>query len=331
MSALARSAVGASAPADSARSRYSCPSRKWSRFTQNQDSAIVNSRLCWPRSGAARHHSNAARRLSCSRCSRFSHDTWSALTSSGSACRTSAVKNARCRSLRRSASPDCSRRSRPYCTHGLEQPIPPAPVDIVVDVDERLVHEPRQELQDLVPFDAVTGRDILRGLDRPAADEHRQPSQQLALRAPKAGRNSSPRWPRACAGGRPTVRLPPVSRRKRSSAATLICSTDRTLTRAAASSIASGMPSSRRQTSATAAALAVGQRRTTGRRRRRARRTSAPRRSPRSVSAATGVTRFGKSQRRHPPGGLAGDAEPLAARRQRCRVEPRARSSASAS
>ena len=91
---------------------------------------------------------------------------------------------------------------------------------------------------------------------RASTVRRRSPTDETGgVRAPRAGRGSSPAWRAASAAGG-AVRLPCVRRRKQSSSRSTICATESVPTHAAASWIASGIPSSRAQISATAAIFA---------------------------------------------------------------------------
>ena len=99
-----------------------------------------------------------------------------------------------------------------------------------------------------MPSSAARAAHRLGGLQRPAAGEHAELREQLALAGIRAGRSSSRSWRAASAGararraGRAAEQVEPVRRAARGSPpAAAAC------TRAAASSIASGSPSSRRQ------------------------------------------------------------------------------------
>ena len=188
--------------------------------------------------------------------------------------------------------------SRPAARPRTAAPSPAAVARVAVRAavhqHQRLVDQPRQQIEhrELV---ARRRRRPRRGLERPAAGEHRQPPQQPLLAPERAGRSSTRSPPAASAGaaarsgcrrsaagsGRPAGR--------ESARPTAAC------TRAAASSIASGMPSSRRQISATARGVVVGQREVGRDRGARDRRTAA-RRATRAT--ARGVTRAGRRARR---------------------------------
>src|SRR3712207_8482258 len=52
---------------------------------------------------------------------------------------------------------------------------------VCLDHHKRLVHEPRQEVQDLAFLDVAPRSHLLGGLQGPAPDEHREPPEQLLL------------------------------------------------------------------------------------------------------------------------------------------------------
>ena len=117
--------------------------------------------------------------------------------------------------------------------------------------DERLLDQPLEHAEHVV---AAVGADRLRGLEREAAGEDREPAEQPLLLPGGAGRSSSRASPASSAGARGRSRAPPrdIASSSRASRA----SGSSTRARAAASSRASGIPASRRQMAATAAALA---------------------------------------------------------------------------
>ena len=186
---------------------------------------------------------------------------------------------------------------------------PPSPL---VRLHQRLVDQPRQQVEHVRRLEPVAGADRLGRLQRPAAGEDRQPAEQRPAPARSSrswlqssvarsvcwrGRRRPARRRSAAGSGRPAGR--------RSARPTAPC------TRAAASSSASGMPSSRRQISrhrrrvrrrSARSRAAPARARSTNRRDRR--RSRAQRR--RRVGGRSGVR---QRQRGHAPGRLAGDAQ----------------------
>ena len=163
-----------------------------------------------------------------------------------------------------------------------------------------------------VPPSGQVAHDRLSLLQRPAAREDGEPAQQLPLRAGEQIPAPVHQGAQASAGGGSAARLPPVSRRKRSSRRAAISVTPRARVRAAASSMASGMPSSRRQISAMTGAFSARQREAGLRRPARARRRAA--RPPIGAAASRSATSGGgQAQRRDAVGRLTGNAQRLAA------------------
>ncbi len=121
--------------------------------------------------------------------------------------------------------------------------------------------------------------DRLGGLQREGAGEDRQPDEQRPLGRGQKFVAPVHRALSVCWRGR-AVRLPPVSRRKRSSRRAATASTGRPRTCCAANSRASGMPSRRRHISDHGRGVPRRSGRTPAPRRRRGRRTGARRRSP---------------------------------------------------
>ena len=65
--------------------------------------------------------------------------------------------------------------------NGLEQPIPALTRGILLHHNERLVHESRQQIQDVLLLDPVVRTDLLGGFERPCAGENGEAREQDAL------------------------------------------------------------------------------------------------------------------------------------------------------
>ena len=200
-----------------------------------------------------KHHSSAARRLSCSSSSRFNHARLigAAQLRFGTPCQVEEERQMAVPS--RSPLPERSRRSRPYCARSPESdtvgcqshPLRRSPATCRPGATADRASPPSRCRRRSTPLPRLPASTRQR---RPRATEQPPFRLRQQLVAPVHRR-----FERALA--RQAVRLPPVSSRNRSFNRSLICSTDSTFSRAAASSIASGMPSRRRQISATVGAL----------------------------------------------------------------------------
>ena len=152
--------------------------------------------------GSSVLHWRAARRLSCSRLSRSSQAPDSApWKNSGAARSTRARYRSRCR--RRTAS-DLARRDQPIAgvqADRLEQPV--AAVARGLGHDERLLDQPRQEIEDVHRIDGVRRRRRSRPPRATGCRRRRRAGAGRPARPRRAGRSSSPSWPAGSAGVAP--------------------------------------------------------------------------------------------------------------------------------
>ena len=153
--------------------------------------------------------------------------------------------------------PGLTRSLRPllaYCLMGSSILYRSRPSPVGLGHDERLVHQPREQVQDLPLFDAFSGAHRLRRLQGPPAREDREPPEQLPLGfaqelvAPVQRRPERPlpRGPPAARGGKPRGSL---------RAARQICSTAAAPSAPRPALWPAGMPSSLSQIRATAGAF----------------------------------------------------------------------------
>ena len=129
-------------------------------------------------------------------------------------------------------------RGRPPPRRRLGQPLPRVLPDRLQQAMARLDRPPRRPATSDLSTSCASrsstchasmpspAHDGLGRLQRPAAGEDRQPAQQRPAPARSAARSSSRSSRAASAGAAARSRLPPVSRRKRSSSRAAICSTD---------------------------------------------------------------------------------------------------------